>query len=145
MAGAISSVLSGVTSAVSSVVNAIKNPINAVIRAWNGIEFKIPTINLPRVHVPGTSIDIGGGTFGGQTIGFPDIPQLAAGGVLTSPTLFVGGEGAGTEIVSPEALLRQIVSEESRGQYTLNMYPRTADAGDIAYGFQRLELMAGIR
>jgi hypothetical protein len=63
--------------------------------------------------------------------------------VLTRPTLFVGGE-AGTEIVSPEDLLRQIMREEGGGRYTLNIYPRTADASDIAYGFRRLELLAGL-
>ena len=136
--------VSTISNTVGSIADAIKNPINAVIRAWNGLEFKIPTIDLPRVHVPGTNVDIGGGSFGGQTIGFPNIPLLAAGGVLTSPTLFVGGE-AGTEIVSPEALLRQIMREERGGGYTLNLYPRTADAADIAYGFRRLELMAGVQ
>jgi phage-related protein len=141
MGDAISAVVGAVSSAVGSVVNAIKNPINAVIRAWNGLEFRVPTVNIPEVHIPGFP-SIGGGTIGGQTIGFPDLPQLAAGGILTSPTLFIGGE-AGTEIVAPEALLRQIMREE-RGGYTLNIYPRTADASDIAYGFRRLELMAGV-
>lgn len=79
-----------------------------------------------------------------MTIGFPDLPTLASGGLLTSPTLFLGGE-AGTEIVAPEDMLRSIIREESGGgNYTLNMYPRTADAADIAYGFRRLELMAGL-
>ena len=141
MGDAIENVIGGIRTAVSNIVNAIKNPINAVIRAWNGLEFRIPSFSLPSVHVPGTDINFGGGTYGGQTIGFPNLPTLAAGGVLTSPTLFIGGE-AGTEIVSPESLLRQIMREE-RGGYTLNIYPRTADASDIAYGFRRLELMAG--
>jgi hypothetical protein len=127
---------------VSTIVRVIKAPINALIDGWNGLEFKVPSVTLPKVSIPGVG-DIGGGTFGGQTFGFPDIPRLAAGAVLTSPTLFVGGE-AGTEIVSPEAMLRQIVAEEGGGHYTLNIYPRTADPADIAYGFRRLELMAGV-
>jgi hypothetical protein len=137
------SIVSGVKTAISSVVDAIKTPINAVIRAWNGLEFKIPSVDIPQVHIPGLG-DIGGGSIGGQTIGFPDIATLGRGGVLTSPTLFVGGE-AGTEIVTPESLLRQILREEGGGNtYQLNMYPRTADAADVAYGFRRLELMAGV-
>jgi hypothetical protein len=70
------------------------------------------------------------------------VPLLAAGGVLERPTLFVGGEGAGREIVTPEALLRDIVAEHGRGDtYQLNLTTRTADAADIAYGFRRLELL----
>jgi hypothetical protein len=139
-----SGIATTISGAVGRIVDAIKTPINAVIGAWNRLEFSVPSFTLPKVHVPGTSIDFGGGTYGGQTIGFPNIPKLAAGGVLTSPTLFVGGE-AGTEIVSPEDLLRSIIREEGGGHYTLNLYPRTADVADIAYGFRRLELMAGVR
>lgn len=141
IAGAINSVVGSVRSAAESVANAIKAPINAVIGAWNGLAFEIPRIELPSVEIMGKKI--GGQGFGPYTFDFPNIPGLARGGVLTSPTLFVGGE-AGTEIVSPEALLRQIMREEGRGgSYTLIMQPRTADAADVAYGFRRLELMAG--
>ena len=137
--GVIDGIIGGIRTAIGNVVNAIKNPINAVIGAWNSLEFSIPRVEIPS-WVPG----IGGKGFGPLTIGFPNIPKLAAGGVLTDPTLFLGGE-AGTEIVAPEAMLRQIVAEESGGHYTLNIYTRTADAADIAYGFRRLELMAGVR
>jgi len=140
-AGIFEAIVDGVKTAIGKVVDAMTAPINAVIRVWNSIEFKIPEIHIPKVSTP--LGDIGGGSFGGQSLGkLPHIPELAGGGVLTSPTLFIGGE-AGTEIVAPEALLRQIMREE-RGGYTLNIYPRTADASDIAYGFRRLELMAGV-
>lgn len=52
----------------SSIANALKGPINAVLRAWNGLEFKVPEVNAGPIH------------FGGQTIGLPDIPLLAQGG-----------------------------------------------------------------
>jgi hypothetical protein len=141
--GAIESVVGGITTAVGKVVSAIKGPINAVIGAWNNLSFTIPAVSTPKIHVPGTNVDFGGEIYGGHTFDFPNLPTLAAGGVLTRPTLFVGGE-AGTEIVSPEDLLRQIMREEGGGRYTLNIYPRTADASDIAYGFRRLELLAGL-
>jgi phage-related protein len=135
-------IVSAVSTAIGKVVNAIKAPINLSIEAWNSLEFRIPQIDIPKVSTPFG--DIGGGTIGGQTIGFPDLPTLAGGGVLTSPTLFVGGE-AGTEIVAPEDMLRAIIRDEAGGNnYVLNMYPRTADAADVAYGFRRLELMAGV-
>lgn len=55
---------------VSGIADAIKGPINAVLRAWNGIEFKVPEVNAGPIH------------FGGQTIGLPDIPLLASGGTV---------------------------------------------------------------
>jgi len=126
-----------------AIVDAIKGPINALIGLWNGLAFEIPTIKIPEVDL-GPLGKHGGGTLGGFRIDFNDIPYLAAGGVLTAPTMFVGGE-AGTEIVAPEAMLRSIVAEESRGgNFTLNMYPRTANASDVAYGFRRLEILAGL-
>jgi hypothetical protein len=134
-----------IADAAGRIADAIKTPINAIIGLWNNLEFRVPTFSIPEVdtHIPGIG-KIGGGSFGGQTFDFPNLPFLADGGVLTNPTLFVGGE-AGTEIVAPEDLLRAIVAEESGGgSYTLNIYPRTADAADIAYGFRRLELMAGL-
>ncbi len=125
-----------------AIVEAIKKPINSIIGLWNGLAFEIPTIGIPEVDL-GPLGKHGGGTLGGFKIDFPDLPLLARGGVLTHPTLFVGGE-AGTEIVAPEDMLRSIVNEEAGGTYILNMYPRTADASDIAYGFRRLELLAGL-
>jgi len=52
----------------------------------------------------------------------------------------VGGE-KGREIVTPEHLLREIVGERGGDSFTLVMQPRTADAGDVAYAFRRLELL----
>jgi hypothetical protein len=143
-AGIFDGIVEGVKTAIGKVVDAITAPINAIIRAWNGVELKVPEITLPKIHIIGTDTDIGGGTFGGQSFKFPHIPELASGAVLTSPTLFLGGE-AGTEIVAPEELLRSIIHDEAGGgHYTLNMYPRTAEPADVAYAFRRLELMAGI-
>jgi hypothetical protein len=125
-----------------SIANAIKGPINSVLRAIGGIRITIPKIPIPKVSLPGGK-SFGGGSVGGGSVSFPMPPLLARGGVLTSPTLFIGGE-AGTEIVAPEALLRSIM-EEHGGGYTLNIYPRTADAATVAYGFRRLELLRTAR
>lgn len=51
---------------------AFKDAINWIIRAWNSLQFKLPEIDLPG---PGPK-------FGGNTIGVPDIPLLAAGGFI---------------------------------------------------------------
>ncbi|HKY66047.1 MAG TPA: hypothetical protein VJM49_06740 [Acidimicrobiales bacterium] len=117
--------------------DAITAPIriawNALASVWNSTVGQV-SVKIPD-FVPG---------LGGKGFDVPDLPRLATGGVLTSPTLFLGGE-AGTEIVAPEAMLRAIMREEGGGDnYTLQIYPRTADASDIAYGFRRLELLAGV-
>lgn len=74
--------------------SAFRAAINWIIGAWDSLQF---SVNIPRIHVPGTSMDIGGGSFG---FGVPSIPLLAAGGIVTSPTLAMIGE-AGPEAVVP--------------------------------------------
>ena len=61
--------------------NAFRSAINWIIRAWNGLEFKIPGFDPPG---PGP-------TFGGFTLGVPNIPTLHSGGVFRAPR--PGGEG----------------------------------------------------
>lgn len=75
-------------------MNIIIGAINWMIDAWNALEFNVPQIDTPL------------GTVGGFTIGTPDIgnlptiPALAAGGVVTKPTIALIGE-AGDEAVVP--------------------------------------------
>jgi phage-related protein len=124
-------VVGTITGIIDKVIAAMKTPINLFIKGWNALDFTVGGGSVFGIDVPKV------------TIGMPDIPLLASGGVLTSPTLFVGGE-AGTEIVAPEEMLRAIIRDEAGGNsYVLNMYPRTADSADVAYAFRRLELMAG--
>jgi phage-related protein len=65
----------------SGIADAIKGPINAIIRAWNRIEFGIPGVDVGPVH------------FGGITIGTPDIPELARGGLVMRTGLALVHEG----------------------------------------------------
>lgn len=92
----------------TKIADAIKRPINAVIAGWNKLALTIPKVSIPSVKIPHVGT-VGGGSFGGQTFHFPQIPKLATGGVFSSPTLAMVGEGAGREVVAPETLLRQIV------------------------------------
>ena len=98
----VSSVWDGITGMIKGAINGIIGFINRLVNAWNGLQFKIPEITLPKVNLPfGKSV--GGGTFGGQSFSFPKlptIPRLAEGGVVTSPTLALIGE-AGPEAVVP--------------------------------------------
>jgi phage-related protein len=99
-----------------------KSAINFIIRAWNRMEFKIP------------SAKIFGVTVGGFTLGLPDIPELADGGIIMpSPggTLARIGEAGRAERVEPldESGLskrdRAIITMLSGGQggITVNVNP----------------------
>jgi phage-related protein len=68
--------------------SAFTSAVNFIIRGWNRIEFKIPGFKVGPIG------------YDGFTLGVPDIPLLAAGGIVTSPTLAVIGE-AGPEAVIP--------------------------------------------
>jgi hypothetical protein len=70
---------------------AFKAAINWIIGGWNRLQFTMPSVDT---HIPGV------GRIGGWTLGLPDIPYLAHGGVITRPTLAVLGE-AGREAVVP--------------------------------------------
>lgn len=67
----------------------IKSVINTIIRGWNRIEFKVPGFKIGPVG------------YDGFTLGLPDIPELAQGGVVTKPTLALIGEGGESEAVIP--------------------------------------------
>lgn len=82
------------------VKDSFKGAINAVIGFWNGLAFPSKTFNIPKIHIPGTNKDIGGGSFTVGGWNLPDIPYLAEGGIVRSPTLAMIGE-AGPEAVVP--------------------------------------------
>jgi hypothetical protein len=67
-----------------------KGIFNGIASLWNNsigkLSFKFPSF------VPG---------FGGKGFDVPNIPMLAQGGIVTSPTLALIGEGAGPEAVIP--------------------------------------------
>lgn len=52
--------------------DSFRSALNWLIRAWNGLQFRIPGFDPPG---PGPK-------FGGFTLGLPDIPELGAGGVV---------------------------------------------------------------
>lgn len=80
-----------------------KSAINFVIRGWNSLKFTTPSISLP---VVGKVVD-------SYTIGVPQIPTLAAGGlVLPTPggTIVRVAEAGQAEIVSPIPKMEEAVS-----------------------------------
>ena len=84
---------SGIGQVIKESINSIINLINKLTGLWNGLSFKTPTITLP-----------GGYTFGGGTIGVPQIPKikhLAQGGVVTKDQIVRVAEAGTSEGVIP--------------------------------------------
>lgn len=79
-----------ITDAFSTAIGFVKDAWNTFARFWNGIELEIPG-----VEGPGPLPDIPG-----MTIGLPDLPQFAKGGIVTRATIAMIGE-RGPEAVIP--------------------------------------------
>jgi hypothetical protein len=97
------------------VMNFYKTIFNGIAKAWNStigkISFKTPD------WLPG---------IGGKSFSIPNIPELAEGGIVNSPTLALIGE-AGPEAVVPLSRMGQM------GGITINIHSQVADArlGDV--------------
>ena len=89
MKDAFTGTVDAIKTAVSAYMGIYKGIFNAIAKAWNNtigkLSFKIPS------WVPG---------IGGKGFDVPNIPELANGGIVTSPTLALIGE-AGPEAVVP--------------------------------------------
>ena len=96
--GTILGIWDGMVSGIKGGIDTAIGAVNAFIQGINSIEIKIPEIKVPD-WVPG----IGGKSWGGYTIKFPEIdeiPTLAKGGIVSKPTLAMLGE-SGPEAVIP--------------------------------------------
>jgi len=93
-------IYSGIRATMGFVADVITAPFKAAFRAvaglWNNtigkLSFSVPS------WVPG---------IGGKGFDVPDIPMLAEGGIVTSPTLAMIGEGRGPEAVIPLSKMGQ--------------------------------------
>ena len=61
--------------AMNGLISIVEKGLNLIIDKWNGVQFKLPSVNIP-----------GAGKVGGQTINLPDLPRI------TIPRLEAGGE-----------------------------------------------------
>lgn len=113
---------------VEALVGIFRAPINGIIGLINGmlsgivagVNLAIRAINKLNITVPNWVPGIGGKHFGfsiGQ-ISAPQIPYLADGGVITSPTMAMVGEYAGAkqnpEIVTPQSLLEETINTSNK-------------------------------
>jgi TP901 family phage tail tape measure protein len=99
------SIASGILNIFSSmsIANMLKAPINAAIEL----------INLAVEKINGATGFLRGNSFA-KTVGLdmpeiPKIPMLADGGIISSPTLAVVGEGGESEVVLPISKLREML------------------------------------
>ena len=102
----------GILSGLKSVVNALIGGINKVIAIpFNGLNKALNKIRNISI--------LGKKPFYGLigNISVPQIPKLAKGGVITSPTIAMMGEYAGAktnpEIVTPQSILRETISSSN--------------------------------
>ena len=116
-------------------VNLVKAPVNLIIGVINGmISGVVAGINLVVRAINSISVNIPDWVplIGGKHIGFnlsevtaPQIPTLAKGGVITSPTLAMVGEYAGAdnnpEIVTPQSILKETI-DASNGEVVSALY-----------------------
>lgn len=116
-------------------VSLVKTPVNLIIGVINGmIRGVVSGINLVVRAINSIKVDIPDWVplIGGKHIGFhlsevtaPQIPTLANGGVITSPTLAMVGEYAGAdnnpEIVTPQHILKETI-DASNGEVVSALY-----------------------
>jgi hypothetical protein len=100
--GRIAAVASGMFDSIKS---SFVGVINWLISKWNGLQFTLPSVDT---HLPGV------GRIGGFTIGTPDIPYLASGGITTGPTLAMVGEGKEPEAILPLSKLAALMASRER-------------------------------
>lgn len=85
----------GAAGAFDGIKDAFRAALNFIIDGWNGLQFTMPEVDT---HIPGV------GKVGGFTIGVPNIPRLAQGGIVKAAAggrLALVGEGGRDEAVVP--------------------------------------------
>jgi hypothetical protein len=94
------------TGAFDGLKSAFQSALNWIIGKWNGLEFKIPGFDPPG---PGPK-------FGGISIGTPDIPLLANGGMVTGLGSFITGDrGPELNTITPQGVVVQPLAAAMAG------------------------------
>lgn len=119
--------------------DAFRSAINWIIDAWNGLEFKIPGFDPPG---PGPK-------FGGFTLGVPDIPRLADGGLLltgSSGVPFIGAEAGYDELVLPlrDDVLDRLASRLAVPGPVHHHWPAGTDPARVAEADRRYKRRNGL-
>lgn len=147
LVNAVRGIGSGIASAATGMWDGIKNAfratINWILKGWNALEFKMPEVDT---HIPGV------GKVGGFTVGVPDIPLLAKGGigrgvVLTSelgPELLDLGS-VGTRVTSHDDLMSALGESPTGGgdvNYNLALAGKFGPADSLIAQFDRMRRLS---
>jgi phage-related protein len=99
---------------------AIKSAVNAVIDLWNGLS------------IPGFKVEVAGKSVGVPSVSLPNLPHLAAGGLVSGPTVAMVGEYAGAranpEVVAPLDKLAAMLGNTGGASVTINAPGADAEA-----------------
>lgn len=120
--------LNVIKSYVNGLLTGIENTINFVIDALNSLSVDVPDwipliggqkwgFNIPKINIPNVSL--------------PSIPYLAKGAVIPPNSEFMavlGDQKTGTNIETPESLLRQIYREESGNSEIISLLTQLISA-----------------
>lgn len=109
--GKISSVARGMWNGITS---GFKSAVNSIIRGWNNLSFTVGGGSFMGVSIPSF------------TLGTPNIPYLAKGGVTTGPTLAMIGEGREQEAVLPLSKLQSLLDQRVARAYAATASRRMA-------------------
>ena len=100
----------GVIGFMEGLANGVIGAINAILRAWNSLQFELPKVEF-------LGVSIGGNEIGVPKIGLVDpisIPRLGKGGIVMRPTIALIGEN-GPETVRP-------LRNDGAAELTINIY-----------------------
>lgn len=126
------------------ITDAFRSAINMIIRGWNRLEFKVPGFSVGPVK------------FGGFTLGLPNVPELAEGGIVSARpggTLARLAEAGQDEVVAPLPDLVGIFVKAldaaghtaAEEHYHLEMVgPFANDPVDLQEQFLRMERLAHV-
>lgn len=114
------SVISPIENSFASLFDGIKSGMNGMISNIEyGLNRMADAVNRIRITVPPIPSPLGGNVWGGAWVNlgmsYTNLPRLATGAVIPPNKEFaaiLGDQKSGTNIETPEALLRQIVREE---------------------------------
>lgn len=114
-------IFGGIKTFVKGVINGIIDLINGLLMAVaGGLNGIIDNLNKIKIAIPSWVPVYGGEEFGFKipNVKAPTIPKLATGAVIPPNAAFaaiLGDQRAGRNLEAPEALIRQIVREETQG------------------------------
>lgn len=159
IAGIFEEIWNGLVDTIKGIVNLIIGVINGMVSGvLKGVNYIISAINSIKVDIPDWLSELTGITKIGFNMELIDIskaqiPYLANGGVITSPTMAMMGEYAGAktnpEIVAPESLLRNIFEESQtnviNAVYSMgNMISKAIKDKDMNTYLDGMELSRGL-